>query len=430
MRTVPTLLLSLALLHAAHAAEPVSKPAQARDWPCWRGPQRTSYTPEALNVDWPKDGPKKLWSAKVGMGYSCLAIKGNRGYTSGGNQFVYCLDLETGREVWKTEIPMGKCQAYMGFGSFGTPVVEGNRVYQYGNRGMVLSLDAETGKIVWKRDLSAEGIAMCHYGYGGSPLLYKNLLILNNGFALKAESGETAWRNESITNPWYASPVLYEKDGKTAVLICCQPKNTNVIGSYDPETGKENWSYAFTKWPHSHLYAVADPIVLAGGDIFFSNSNSAARLKTEAASVTLAKSDYKYSNSFLGDPTHYNGYVYGFAYMNGDPPQQKDLDGAHLQCIDAVTGEVKWNQPKFSGTLSIAGDKLLIMTPQGELVAAAASPDGYKELARAQVFPNDMKGRNGAWVMPVLVNGRIYCRNLCAPNSEIVCLDPGAPAEK
>jgi hypothetical protein len=59
----------------------------------------------------------------------------------------------------------------------------------------------------------------------------------------------------------------------------------------------------------------------------------------------------------------------------------------------------------------------------------------YKEIVSARIYDETnmtpdgkvMKGRDGAWVMPIFVNGRIYCRDLRGDKSEIVCLDPGKP---
>ena len=77
-------------------------------------------------------------------------------------------------------------------------------------------------------------------------------------------------------------------------------------------------------------------------------------------------------------------------------------------------------------TLTLADGKLIIMTGQGELVVAEASPDEYKELARAQVLTPGNDKRDGCWTMPILVGGRIYCRSIEKGKSVIICLDVSA----
>ena len=49
---------------------------------------------------------------------------------------------------------------------------------------------------------------------------------------------------------------------------------------------------------------------------------------------------------------------------------------------------MRWNVDGFkAGSITLAGDKLLIQREGGELVLAAASPDAYKPIATAKVLP-------------------------------------------
>ena len=63
---------------------------------------------------------------------------------------------------------------------------------------------------------------------------------------------------------------------------------------------------------------------------------------------------------------------------------------------------------------SLAGEKLILLSDAGELVVAEPSFEEFKPLARAQV----LSGR--CWTVPVLANGRIFCRNAAG---EVVCVD-------
>jgi outer membrane protein assembly factor BamB len=101
--------------------------ARADDWPQWLGPRRDGVWRETGVIDtFPKEGPKKLWSAPVGTGYSGPAVTGGKvfvmdrvlapGEKSPENAFgkpklkgterVLCLDEKTGREFWKHEYPL------------------------------------------------------------------------------------------------------------------------------------------------------------------------------------------------------------------------------------------------------------------------------------------------------------------------------------
>src|SRR5271168_4850288 len=103
-------LLVITPLHAQLKAEP-------GDWPQWRGPNRDAISTETgLLKTWPKGGPRLLWNSNkvnggksVGDGVSSLAIVKGKIYTIGdhfmdgkkGDEFVYCLNADNGKEIWK-----------------------------------------------------------------------------------------------------------------------------------------------------------------------------------------------------------------------------------------------------------------------------------------------------------------------------------------
>lgn len=83
--------------------------AGADDWPQWRGPQRNGISAESgWSETWPDSGPKVLWKASIGRGFSSFAVAKGRLYTMGNRDnvdTVFCLDAETGKEVWKHAYP-------------------------------------------------------------------------------------------------------------------------------------------------------------------------------------------------------------------------------------------------------------------------------------------------------------------------------------
>src|SRR5215218_991132 len=49
------------------------------DWPEYRGPKRDGVSHEtAWTTEWPADGPKQLWKAAVGGGFSSVSVAGDR----------------------------------------------------------------------------------------------------------------------------------------------------------------------------------------------------------------------------------------------------------------------------------------------------------------------------------------------------------------
>ena len=90
-------------------------------------------------------------------------------------------------------------------------------------------------------------------------------------------------------------------------------------------------------------------------------------------------SDEALSNHYATSVYH-DGYLYGY--------HGRQEFGPSLRAVEFKTGTVKWSQDQFrAGSVTLAGDKLLIMREGGELILAPASPQAFKPLARAQVLP-------------------------------------------
>jgi len=154
------------------------------DWPEWRGLHRTGVTSEEINTSWPPDGPKVLWRASIGTGFSSMSISQGKLYTTGNaneQETIWCLDALNGKEVWKHSYPSPLGSVYYEGGPGSTPTVESNRVYNIGKWGQILCLDATNGAVIWQHDLRSEGIKSNRWGFAGSPLIWHELVIFNAG---------------------------------------------------------------------------------------------------------------------------------------------------------------------------------------------------------------------------------------------------------
>jgi outer membrane protein assembly factor BamB len=77
-----------------------------------------------------------------------------------------------------------------------------------------------------------------------------------------------------------------------------------------------------------------------------------------------------------------------------------------LVCLDAATGERRWEEKSVKGgALVVAGGALIIVSEKGDLVIAEANERAYRQLLRQTV----LSGRT--WAQPVLANKRIYVRD-------------------
>ncbi len=221
------------MMHAAFAfllaasSPPGRREARDPDWPCFRGPGRDGVSLETdLNFDWPAGGPKVLWKKNVGTGYSSIAVAVGRAYARGnreGRDTVYCLDAETGIEVWKHSYDCPLLPRNYAGGPGATPFVDGERVYAFSKVGVIFSLEASTGKLVWRRDVSKDpGSKTPDWGFEGSPVVLGNRLYLNAGTAglcLDKATGETIWTSDPAGQAGYSTPVFRSGAGPTVMAV-------------------------------------------------------------------------------------------------------------------------------------------------------------------------------------------------------------------
>ena len=255
--------------------------AAADDWPAWRGPDRNGISKETgWLAKWPAEGPKKLWEARVGIGFSSFSVSKGRLYTMGNVQEkdnVYCLDAETGKEIWKHEYA---CSSKDGNGYLGTrctPTVDGNRVYTLSRNGHFFCLDAETGTVIWSKDFVKDfGGQVPQWGFAGSPWIEKDWVVTEvsgpgaSVVAFNKMTGEVVWKNGDDP-AGYASIIAYDVGGER-----CFPQfsKANLIGRRMKD-GSEIWR---KPWKTSYGVNAATPIII--GDEMFVSSGLRFRLRS------------------------------------------------------------------------------------------------------------------------------------------------------
>lgn len=374
-------------------------PAEGLDWPQWRGPQRSGISAEkGWQSRWPASGPKRLWTAQVGQGFSAVVVKDGRLYTMGnmGEQdTVYCLDAATGRLLWKYSYP---CASGDYGGPRATPTVDGTRVYTLSRDGRALCLDARTGRLLWQSDVRrATNAQTPRWGFAGSPLVEGNLVLYNvgtAGTALDKMTGRVVWAS-GPEMAGYASPVAYTAGRQRGVAFFVAWG----IVALNPTNGRPYWQHP---WATQYDVNAADPI-FSGETVFISSNygrgGTLIRFSGNRPAVVWQNRNMR---------NHFNTSVLLDGHLYGN-------DENTLKCIDLQTGAERWRLRGIGkGGLIAADGKLIVLTERGELLIVAATPDRYTELARARVM------RGTCWTHPVLANGLLYCRS---HEGELVCLD-------
>ena len=380
--------------------------AQGEDWPQFLGPSRSGvYAGPEIDISWAKTGPPLLWKADVGQGFSSPVVARGRVilfHRLANRAVVESLDAATGRRIWSADYPTDYRDDF-GFdeGPRATPAVAGERIYTLGAEGLLQCLDFATGKRIWSVDLRQKfGAVKGFFGAACSPLVDGDRVLVNAGgtngagiAAFAAANGKVLW-TATDDEAGYSSPVMATAGGARRALFFTR----NGLVDIDPADGKIRFRFSWRSRSHASVNA-AVPIVV-GNLVFLSASygTGATLLEIDGTRVKqLWASDDALSN-------HYATSVYRDGYLYGYHGRQEY--GQSLRSVEFKTGKVQWNVDRFgAGTVTLAGDRLVLVRENGELVIARASPQEFHPLARAQLLPATVRA------YPAIADGRLYVRN-------------------
>lgn len=377
----------------------------ASDWYRYRGPDLNGISSETgWSASWPASGPKQLWKSQVGIGFSGITVAAGHAFTMGNrdNQdSVYCFDAASGKLAWQHSYPCKLDAKYYDGGPSATPTFDDGKVYTLSKEGEVYCLNAADGKVVWSvklaKDLNAKAPT---WGFSSSPLVQGNMVLLNvgtRGTALDKSNGSVIWTTGEEAAGYSSFVPFPQGDARALVAFTAQS-----VAAIDPASGKQLWSYP---WKTSYDVNAADPIV-SGNRVFISSGYNHGAALIEIAD---GKPKLVWENKHMRNQ-HNNCVLIGQALYGFDGDNNSEL-----KCLDFQSGKVNWAEKGLGkGALSAADGKLIVLSEKGELVIAAADPAAFKPLARWQVLGGK------CWTMPILSNGRIYCRNAAG---DVVCVD-------
>lgn len=393
--------------------------AAASDWPHFLGPNHDNSSPETkLLHDWPKEGPRKLWEYAKGSGHSAPAISQGRVvlfHTEGKSELVDCLDAESGARKWRVEYDTESTARYgAGPGPRTNPVIADGRVFTLGAGGALHCLELESGKVLWKRELAREyKLLPTFFGQGGTPLASSDRLIVSLGtedgksvVALDPGTGKELW---AATHPWgssYASPIAATLHGRECIFAFQGGMDDPPTGGLlviDAQNGK-----VLSATPHraqmQASVSVSSPVV-SENRVFVSEAYTEGGACIEVAPDFSARAVWKAPkfDTYLVTAVPQDGALYGFAGQH----QQN----AELACYDFASGKEAWRNELGGtfqrGSLLRVDGAFLCLGENGDLAWLELSPKGAAVKAKAKLFHAPE-----TWSPPALSDGRLFiCQN-------------------
>ncbi len=246
---------------------------------------------------------------------------------------IVCIDLKSGKTLWKAEAP-GEPK---GRNCSSTPAVADGHVYGVGSTHLYC-VDAETGKIKWSTAAKRKGTA-------SSPLIADGVVVLhsNDVTAYDAKTGKEKWSHPKarVTN---ASPVAWQKNGKTYVIS----HTRSTLAAYDIQTGEEKWSIA----------AGGDSTPAIQGDLLAVQCRS-EKVGFIAVRLGDASAQMIWNHPMVGRRTQASPIIAdGKVFL---------IENTKAICYEAETGKVLYEQMVKAGITSpaMADGKIYIITDRG-----------------------------------------------------------------
>jgi outer membrane protein assembly factor BamB len=364
---------------------PVTAPAAvstAGEYPQFLGTDRNgTINGVRLTDDWAKRPPRLVWRRPIGAGWSGFAVARGLAVTQeqrGNREMVVAYNLSDGTPKWSHGDEAHFESTIAGEGPRATPTISNGRVFTLGSTGLLNCLDLETGKGIWRRDIAADNNSpQPDFGRSSSPLVVDDLVVISAGgpagrslVAYRRDTGEPAWHaGDDIAS--YSSPVLATLAGVRQIVVL----NQGSVAGHDPATGRVLWNHP---WPRT-APTVAIPLVLSENRVLLSSGYGiGSRLlqisrEGEAVNQTLVWESTRLKAKFT-NPVLFDGFVYG-------------LDDGVLVCLDPSNGERRWKGGRYGhGQTILVGNRLLVQTEDGDIVLVEPNPEVHREIARFNAF--------------------------------------------
>ncbi len=390
----------------------LSQTSAAEDWPQFRGPggQGVSQA-KNLPVTW-SDTENLVWkTAMPGSGSSSpIALNGRlyltcySGYgldQDGGSLddlmlHLLCVDGRSGSIVWDKRIkaaqPESKAVRDHGYAAQ-TPVTDGKHLYVFFGKTGLFKFDLN-GEHIWKTSV---GTKVHGWGSGTSPVLYKNLVIVNASVesgllvAINKETGKKVWGAKGMDSSWNTPHLVETPQGNQELAVTVRKW---VLG-FDPETGKELW----------RCEAIPDyicpSIVSHNGVVYATGARQSNMVAIRSGGRGDVTNTHKLWQAEVGanvsSPVVHDGHLY-WTSDRSKTAYCLSLDDGSIKYAQSVKGD------PYASTL-LADGKLYVVTRYNGTLVLAAKPQ-FQQLAH-----NRLSDKTVFNASPVVCGGNLILRS-------------------
>ncbi|MBN2312429.1 MAG: PQQ-binding-like beta-propeller repeat protein [Sedimentisphaerales bacterium] len=389
---------------------------QAENWFQFRGPNGWGISDvKNLPVTWSETENVAWKTAMPGYGASSpIALDGKlyvtcySGYGMGRNQgrmedltlHVVCVDSQTGTILWdkhfKPILPESKKVRDHGYAAQ-TPTTDGEYIYVFFGKTGVFKLD-QNGNTIWQTSV---GTDLHSWGSGTSPILYKDLLIVNASVesqtlvALDRQTGQVKWRVGNINQSWNTPIITTSESGRRELVLAIKGK---VLG-FEPDTGHSLWSSdTDIRWYMTPSLVAAKGVVYSLGG----RSGTAALAVRTGGSGDVTATHRLWTStkgSNVSSPVIQNGYLY---WMH----EQRGI----AFCAKAATGEIVYEERlpgarQVYASALLADGRLYYLDRTGKTFVLAAKPT-FEQLAC-----NSLDDHSTFNASPIVCDGALILRS-------------------
>ncbi len=377
-------------------------------WPRWRGPSGQGLVEGTGYPDTWSDAENVIWKANVpGEGASSPIVWADRIFLTtaddrAGTVSVLSYRRSDGERLWQTAVPDPTREHLHPKNTHASATVstDGELIYaSFGSKGLI-AVDFD-GNVVWHRSL---GTINNYHGTAGSPLLYKDTIILyqdhdggSQGGAFVAAfdkaTGEPVWRTSRRASVGWGSPIAIHTGERDELIVSSQRR----VQAYNPDTGVELWNCG------GNLFEVIPTPVVGHGLVFCSSGRAGPTLAIRPGGSGDVTATHVVWKSPKGSP------FVPSPLLSGDRLYLVNDMASIITCYDARSGEVLWQgrlgrtaREGFSASPVVVDGKVFFINDFGQTFVVRDGPEF--ELLHV----NELNARTLA--SPALVDGRWYFR--------------------